>query len=197
MFLLEVLIKDYLKKKQVATHTGTVAWSRYEGLGGLLASQPSVPATLNPVNLLEVFVRQADRSIWYKKQVAVTHEADSVTWTDWQSLGGKMSSGPSVIINNDGLIEVFSRGMNRQIFVKRQIDHDSSDFFVWETLGGDSASTPFTLLSPDGSLHLFLRGTNGKIHHIVKTPVSSTTYEWSNWQILDNNSTISFQLYPC
>jgi len=186
-----------LKKKQVATHTGTVAWSKYEGLGGLLASQPSVPATLNPVNLLEIFVRQADRAIWFKKQAAITHEADSVTWTDWQSLGGKMSSGPSVIINNDGLLEVFSRGMNREIFVKRQIDHDTSDFFVWESLGGDSASTPFSLLHPDGSLHIFHRGSNGKIHHKVKKPISHTEYSWSDWEIFDADSTVSFNLYPC
>jgi len=189
--------KGLFEKTQVATHTGTVAWSKYDALGGLLASQPSVPATLNPVNLLEIFVRQADRSIWYKKQIAITHEADSVTWTEWQSLGGKMSSGPSVIVNNDGLLEVFSRGMNREIFVKRQIDHDSSDFFVWESLAGDSASTPFTLLQTDGSLHLFYRGTNEKIHHKVKVPISHTSYEWSDWQILDADTNASFQLYPC
>jgi len=189
--------KGLFEKKQVATHTGTVAWSKYDGLGGLLASQPSVPATLNPVNLLDIFVRQADRAIWFKKQIAVTHEADSVTWTEWSSLGGKMSSGPSVVVNNDGLLEVFSRGMNREIFVKRQIDHDTDDFFVWESLGGDSASTPFTLLHPDGSLHLFHRGTNGKVHHKVKKPISHVSYEWSDWQILDVDSTTTFQLYPC
>jgi len=189
--------KGLFEKTQVATHTGTVAWSRYEGLGGLLASQPAVPATLNPVNLLEVFVRQADRAIWYKRQVAITHEADSVTWTDWETLGGKMSSGPSVIVDYDGLLEVFVRGMNREIFTKRQIDHDTNDFFVWESLGGDSASTPFTLLTPAGSLHIFLRGSNEKIHHKIKTPISPGAYEWSEWQILDANSTVSFQLYPC
>jgi hypothetical protein len=50
--------KGLFEKKQVATHSGTVAWSKYDGLGGLLASHPSVPAALNPVNLLEIFVRQ-------------------------------------------------------------------------------------------------------------------------------------------
>merc|ERR1712110_489722 len=153
--------KGLFEKKQVATWAGTVAWSKYDGLGGLLASHPSVPATLNPVNLLEIFVRQADRAIWYKKQMATTHEADSVVWSEWQSLGGKMSSGPSVVTNADGMLEVYSRGMNREIFVKRQRDHDSPEYYLWESLGGDSASTPTTVLHPDGSIHvLYLEATS-------------------------------------
>jgi hypothetical protein len=190
--------KGLFEKKQVATHSGTVSWGKYEGLGGLLASNPSVPATLNPVNLLEIFVRQADKAIWFKKQVATTHEADSVAWSEWQSLGGTMSSGPSVVVNNDGLLEIFARGVNREIWVKRQIDHDSPDFFVWETLGGESASTPTTILHPDGSLHLLYRGTDKKVHHKIKKNISPNTYEWSEWVIIDNDSNASgFQLYPC
>jgi hypothetical protein len=191
--------KGLFEKRQVPTQSGSVAWSKYDGLGGLLASNPSVPAALNPVNLLEIFVRQADRAIWYKKQVATTHEADSVTWSEWQSLGGKMSSGPAVVVNHDGLVEVFSRGMNREIFVKRQMDHDSPEFFLWESLGGDSASTPTTLLHPDHSLHLFFRGSDKRIYHKIKRSVTPSTFEWSEWSALgnDNNLDASFQLYPC
>jgi len=191
--------KGLFEKRQVPTHAGSVAWSKYDGLVGLLASNPAVPAALNPVNLLEIFVRQADRAIWYKKQVATTHEADSVGWSEWQSLGGKMSSGPSVVVNHDGLIEVFSRGMNREIFVKRQMDHDSPEFFLWESLGGDSASTPTTLIHPDHSLHLFYRGSDKKIYHKQKKSVSQGTYEWSEWSALGNDNALdaSFQLYTC
>jgi len=152
------------------------------------------------VNLLEIFVRQADRAIWYKKQMATTHEADSVVWSEWQSLGGKMSSGPSVVINNDGLIEVYSRGMNYEIFVKRQMDHDSPEYHLWESLGTtQSASTPFTLLHPDGSLHVFFRGTDKQMYHKTKKPVSRDTYEWSDWSVLGNanGQESSFQLFTC
>jgi hypothetical protein len=191
--------KGLFEKKQVATHSGTVAWSKYDGLGGLLASHPSVPATLNPVNLLEIFVRQADRAIWYKKQVATTHEADSVTWSEWQSLGGKMSSGPSVVLNNDGLLEVYSRGMNREIFVKRQMDHESAEYYLWESLGGDSASTPHTLLHPDGSIHVFYRGVDKKVYHRTKKSMGRGPGEWSDWAALDNDNGLesAFQLYYC
>jgi len=195
--------KGLFEKKQVATSSGTVAWSKYDGLGGLLASNPAVPAALNPVNLLEIFVRQADRSIWYKKQTATTHESDSVTWSQWESLGGKMSSGPSVVVNNDGLLEIFSRGMNREIFVKRQIDHDSPDYYMWESLGGDSASTPFTLMHPDGTLHVFTRGSDKQVYHKFKKVVGPQTYQWvpvsSEWGALQNTdgSVSAFQLYPC
>jgi len=190
--------KGLFEKKQVATHSGTVAWSKYDGLGGLLASHPSVPATLNPVNLLEIFVRQADRAIWYKKQQATTLASDSsVTWSEWQSLGGKMSSGPAVVINHDGLLEVFARGMNREIFRKSQVDHDSVEYKLWESLGGDSASTPTALLHPNGAVHIFYRGSDKKIYHRVKTP---NTNEWSTaWTALENDNGVesSFQLYYC
>jgi len=134
-----------------------------------------------------------------KKQVATTHETDSVGWSEWQSLGGKMSSGPAVVVNQDGLLEVFSRGMNREIFVKRQMDHDSPEFFLWESLGGDSASTPTTLLHPDHSLHLFYRGSDKKIYHKQKTSTSPGTFQWSDWTALvnDNSLDASFQTYTC
>jgi len=190
--------KGLFEKRQVPTQAGTVAWSKYDGLGGLLASHPAVPAALNPVNLLEIFVRQADRAIWYKKQTATTHETDSVSWSEWQSLGGKMSSGPSVIVNREGLIEVFSRGMNREIFVKRQMDHDSPEFYLWESIGGDSASTPKTLLHPDGSVHVYTRGSDKQVYQRVHK-VTTGGLEWTQWESLANNqgNLATFQLYPC
>jgi hypothetical protein len=196
--------KGLFEKRQVATHSGTVAWTKYDGLGGLLASHPSVPAALNPVNLLEIFVRQADRAIWYKKQVASTHESDSVAWSEWTSLDGKMASGPSVVLNNDGLIEVYARGINREIFVKHQENHDTNEYKLWESLGGDSASTPFTLLHPDGSVHVLYRGTVDKqIYHKEKREVAPGTFMWSDWSVVSNSGEAAavaadgFQLYYC
>lgn len=89
--------------------------------------------------------------------------------------------------------------MNREVFVKRQMDHDSPEYYLWESLGGDSASTPTTLVSPDGSLHIFYRGSDKQIYHKVKKPVSKDTYEWSEWSLLGNSDNLesSFQLYSC
>jgi len=191
--------KGLFEKRQVPTHAGSVAWSKYDGLGGLLASNPAVPAALNPVNLLEIFVRQADRAIWYKKQIATTDEVGTVGWSEWQSLGGKMSSGPAVVVDQDGLLEIYSRGMNREVFVKKQMDHDSPEFFLWESLGGDSASTPTVLLHPDQSLHLFFRGTDKQIYHKQKITLSPGTFQWTEWSALSNNNNLesNFQIYTC
>jgi hypothetical protein len=190
--------KGLFEKKQVATVSGNVAWSKYDGLGGLLASHPSVPTALNPVNLLEVFVRQADRAIWYKKQLATTHGVEGVTWSEWQSLGGKMASGPTVVSNREGLIEVFSRGMNSEVFVKRQRVQNSPEYDLWESLGGDSASTPTAITQPNGSVHLFFRGNDKRIYHKTKSAIDST-YTWSEWALLENDNGVeaSFQMYHC
>merc|ERR1711998_72478 len=66
--------KGLFEKREVANHLTGVSWSRWESLGGVLSSHPNLPTVLNPVNLLEVFVRQADKAIWHKKQLATTSQ---------------------------------------------------------------------------------------------------------------------------
>merc|ERR1712187_568980 len=88
---------------------------------------------------------------------------------------------------------------NREIFVKRQMDHDSPEYYLWESLGGDSASTPTTLLHPDGSIHVLYRGSDKPIYHKAKLAVTKGTLEWSDWNLLgnDNGLEASFQTYSC
>jgi len=191
--------KGLFEKKQVPTFSGNVAWNKYDGLGGLLASHPSVPAALNPLNLLEVYVRQADRAIWYKRQLATTNETDHVVWSEWQSIGGKMASGPIVVVDRDGFIEVFARGMNSEIFVKSQKVHDSPQYLLWSSLGGESASSPTAIVQGSGAIHLFYRGMDQRIYYRAKTAIGQP-YGWSgNWTLLQNNNDVdaTFQLYPC
>jgi len=107
-----------------------------------------------------------------------------------------MSSGPSVIINNDGLLEVYARGMNREIFVKRQQDHDSPEYNLWESLGGDSASTPTTLMHPDGTIHVFVRSSDKGIQHTVRRSGANSFSEWAPLSN-DNGLSSQFQLYYC
>jgi hypothetical protein len=186
--------KGLFEKREVANHLTGVSWSRWESLGGVLSSHPAVPTVLNPVNLLEIFVRQADKAIWHKKQLATTTQPYSVQWSDWQSLGGKHSSGPSVILSGEGLLEVFSRGQDKSIFWKRQKAHDSPEWTNWETLGGESSTGPAAFMNPEGRLELFIRGTDKAVWHKWRTTgPAGKNVSWSDWVSLGG----TFRNFPC
>lgn len=183
--------KGLFEKREVANHLTGVSWSRWESLGGVLSSHPNLPTVLNPVNLLEVFVRQADKAIWHKKQLATTTQPTSVQWSDWQSLGGKFSSGPSTVLTGEGMLEVFGRGQDKSIFWKRQKAHDSPEWTNWESVGGESSVTPTATLSATGRLELFIRGTDASIWHKFRSTGKNVT--WSDWMSLGGK----MRNYPC
>merc|ERR1712226_1829963 len=98
-----------------------VKWSEWQSLGGVLASAPRVPVALNTVNLLEIFVRASDKAFWHRCQVASLPSYErEVDWNEWQSLGGVFSSGPSSVLNGDGLIETYGRGADKAVWRKNQ-----------------------------------------------------------------------------
>merc|ERR1711907_142023 len=101
-------------KRQIATEKSGIGWAKWENLGGVLASAPRAPASRNGVNLLEVFVRAADKGLWHRGQVA-THNG-GVAWGNWAPLGGILSSGPSVTFNVDNTLIVISRATDKAVF---------------------------------------------------------------------------------
>jgi len=183
-------------KRQYPTHGGTVRWGKYEGLGGDIISTPSVPSSLNPSNLLEVFTRQTDKAIWFRKEEIHTRPlSDAVEWTEWQSLGGVMSSGVSVVTNQDDCFELYGRSeKTNEILVKRQMKSEGVEYEPWESIGGNhSATSPTTVALPDGSVHVFIRGMDHQIHHNAKMWGTADEHgrrqqQWTGWNILRNDN---------
>jgi len=184
--------------------TGALAWSRWTCLGGSLASHPSVPLVLNGANLLEVFARHDDGSIWFKKQHATDTVPYEVAWSDWQSLGAPgegatFASGPSVAHSPtcDGVVELFARASNGAIYHKRQVTQGSSQWSLWSSLGGSGVSTPASLYTASGELHAFALGADGQVYHTSRdslcakhgTGVNASTgasmnVKWPGWKPL-------------
>ena len=80
------------------------------------------------------------------------------------SLGGDISSAPSVIIGNNNSIHVFAMGSNNILW------HDFSSGSGWtgETLAGDIISAPTAFYFPDSSgdnIHVFARSSNNTLWH--------------------------------
>lgn len=131
----------------------------------MLASAPRVPVALNTVNLLEIFVRASDKAFWHRCQVASLPSYErEVDWNDWQSLGGVFSSGPSAVLNGDGLIETYGRGADKAVWRKNQFLVDGIPKWTnWVSLRGITSAGPAVRVRTDGLVDVFSRGVDKQI----------------------------------
>jgi len=154
-----------------------VKWSEWQSLRGVLASAPRVPVALNTVNLLEIFVRASDKAFWHRCQVAsLPPNEREVDWNEWQSLGGVFASGPSAVVNGDGLIDTFGRGADKAVWHKSQYLTDGLPrWTAWQSLRGITSTGPSLRVKGDGLVDVYVRGVDKQI--------------WLKGQALTGNST--------
>jgi len=163
-------------------------WGEWECLGGVLASSPKVPLTLNGANLVEVYARAADKALWHRGQVA-KHDSESIDWSSWSSLGGVLASGPSLALSDDGMTDVFARATDKAIYFKSQFQDENGEvhFTQWHTLGGMFSSTPTVVVRADGLLDVFARGVDKAIWHSHQVEVNQTR-TFSAWHSLGGHT---------
>jgi len=180
-------------KRQLGSHQPrSVVWDEWKSLGGVLASAPRVPTTLNAVNLLEIFVRASDKAFWHKHQSA-GHDK-GVKWNDWSPLGGIFASGPAAILNADNLIEVFGRGADKGVWHKNQFVNQNGTvtWGKWTSLGGMISTGPAVKMSHDGLVHVFTRGVDKNIWWKCQQVVNETI-TFGTWKSLGGNA----KSFPC
>merc|ERR1711985_94055 len=124
--------------KQQAAVNGTFGWSNWESLGAVVSSGPYVPTGMNCQNFIEIFIRGSDKAVWHKGQGHHPVDSPSDTWTHWGSIGGKVSTAPSLAIDFSGMVHVFTRGIDKSIWHTTQAPVNNTAAFglPWETLGG-------------------------------------------------------------
>jgi hypothetical protein len=158
-----------------------MSWGTWKTMGGTLASNPRLPLLNNDVNLLEVVVRGSDKAFWVKAQVS--NHRDTVAWSKWGSLGGVFASGPATLVNQDGLVDVFGRGVDKHIYGKHQyMVEEGTAWTNWEDYGGYSTTAPEVARRADGTLVLITRGANKELN--IKFQTLNTTdfsMTWSDW----------------
>jgi hypothetical protein len=111
-----------------------IKWATWEGLGGSIASGPA--SAVNSFGNLDLFVRGTDKAIWHKQQIVVSEDGQE-DWTAWESLAGIVSTSPSVAREEEGLVHVFVRGVDRSIWAKYQVRGANSTvtWTPWYSLG--------------------------------------------------------------
>jgi len=86
-------------------------------------------------------VRGTDKAIWHKQQLneppALEGGDVEETWTSWESLAGITSTSPSVAREEEGLVHVFVRGVDRSIWAKYQVRGANAtvSWTPWYSLG--------------------------------------------------------------
>ena len=165
----------------------------WESLGGFLTSAPTA-ASCGP-NRLDVFALGGDKALWHKWW-------DGTAWVHpprpdgWESLGGFLTSAPSVTSSGPNCLDVFALGGDNALWHKwwdgtTWVHPPRPD--GWESLG----SPPNVRLKNDcnlassrgATLAVFAIGTDDQIYYIY------LDNGWSNWgvapSIVENGKVIT------
>jgi hypothetical protein len=164
---------------RVSAAQGSSANAKAPALAGWTEAGASALCWDNNGNFF-FFTRGTDGALWYDVW-------NSGTWSAWQSLGGVLTSDPSVAcqINTNVpsvTITVFVRGTNGAVYDITTMN-DGVSWSNWHPLGGQIASGtgPGACSWSQGRLDLFVEGTNGALYHKWSTDGGTS---WSGWQNL-------------
>lgn len=106
-------------------------------------------------------------------------------WSDWQSLGGILTSKPAVGINEDGRIELVARGLDQHLYRMRQTMPNGAFDSGWAGMhgnldGNDRFGSSIAMArNDDGRLELFAQLAQvGWIAHVWQGQANG---EWGGW----------------
>jgi len=102
-------------------------------------------------------------------------------WSQWEDLGGVLTSAPAVASWADNRLDVFARGQNRALWHKWW---DGSRWSDWEDLGGVLTSAPAAVSWGPNRIDVFAVGTNQSLWHLWWDG-----RRWSQWEDLGPSGT--------
>merc|ERR1712167_424340 len=136
-----------------------------------------VRAIINEERKVELFSLSLEKTLLHKRQISCGN------WTSWNDLGGSFASGPHVVKNSRGQLEIYVRGTDKAIYRKVSKDKCGEEWSKWQCLGGKFSTPPEAILNSEGYIHVFARGIARGL--VVKSQVfNGTELFWSSWQSL-------------
>ncbi|CAM4397928.1 MULTISPECIES: hypothetical protein [Myxococcus] len=98
----------------------------------------------------------------------------------WESLGGNFTSGPAIITQGTGRIDIFARGTDNQLWQKYWT---GNAWGPWDTLGGTLTSDPAAVRRTSSTMDVFVRGGDNTIYQKTWTGTA-----WTNWASMGGNA---------
>ena len=150
---------------------GWSGWSKWESLGGSLASGTGPAVSSSSAGKLDVFVQGTDGALW--------HTSYNSSWSKWESLGGKLTSSPAATAGTH-VSDIFVRGTDGAVWYT----YYQNGWSGWQSLGGQllagtgpavSGSNPSTGVNAYFGVHrLFVQGTDHNLW--LKSPMGSGSW---------------------
>jgi len=166
------------------TSAGSSTWAGWFSLGGFLdAVKPDVAR--NTDGFLQVFYREfgmAGGGLAYVKQ----SPGSPGGWSNHTSLGSSLNSAPTVGINGDGRLEVFSRATDNTLQHIWQTAPSGSTWSSWVSLGGGLTSGAAPAQNANGKLSAVVRGLDNALYYNVQSTAGSST--WAGFVRLGGNA---------
>ena len=126
-------------------------------LGGGLTSAPAICSW--GAFRRDVFARGEDNALWHK-WFKFFPDRNVFAWSEWESLGGALTSPPAAVSWGEGRIDVFVRGTDRALWHRW---FTGGDWSRWESLGGVLNFGPAVSSWGSRRLDVFARGTDNTI----------------------------------
>ncbi|HEX8632012.1 MAG TPA: trypsin-like serine protease [Catenuloplanes sp.] len=157
------------------------SWTSREGADAADATAMSMVA-MTP-DRRDLFARSRNNTLVQKTYV-------NGKWSDWQDLGGWITSAPAVASFEPGRMDVFVRaGSNNSLFHRF---FANGSWSVWSDLGGELTSAPAVASWGPGRLDIVARGwvrsggmTAGMLPNQLVHKTWSANGGWSSWNHLD------------
>eukprot|EP00298_Acanthocystis_sp_HF-20_P010722 c19008_g2_i1.p1 GENE.c19008_g2_i1~~c19008_g2_i1.p1 ORF type:complete len:388 (-),score=138.13 c19008_g2_i1:114-1277(-) len=170
-----------------------VDWTAWESLGGQFSSSPV--GLFSSEGYFHVFAVAQDQTLLYKFQYE-NSTTSTTQWSGWHTLGGSLTSLPSVVLDNEGLMHIFARGPDHSLWYKGQTGRNvprSVRWSDWISLGGVLASGPRvpSFLNSANLLEVTVRAKDKSFwqkYQVTDTGMCANCtvngISWSEWQCL-------------
>lgn len=148
------------------------AWTGWRSLGGYTTSAPAA-IRRRGTNYLDVAVKGGDNTIYLNTYIPGSG------WHGWTGLGGSLTTAPALDSHSDGVLDVFSRGIDGAVYQRAWTGSQWTD---WGSDGGGILGAPAAVNKQPHDLDLYVRGANNALYQNHWDSVNS----WSNWFLLDS-----------
>jgi hypothetical protein len=146
------------------------AWNGWSALGGYATSAPGVAVRRGPLNYLDLVVKGSDDAIYFQSYVPGSG------WSGFSSIGGHLTSAATVDSQQDGIVNVFSRGTDGSVYQK---SWNGSQWIDWFTIGGGIVGAPESISRAPGYVNVYVRGAGNQ------TYARSWAGDWTPWTLND------------
>ena len=142
------------------------SWGNWVSIGGQTPAGTGPAVTSWGSGRLDVFVQGINGGLYHKSYTTTSG------WSNWQYLGGVLTSSPAATSRNPGGMTVFVRGNDNGVWYR---DYVGGSWGNWVSIGGQipAGTGPAVCSWGSGRLDVFARGTDGAMWH--------RTYDGTAW----------------